>query len=54
MVYSFSAPKSAAAKLWDEYATLRAEGLREGDAGVKATEFYRERQLDNRSSGVSC
>jgi phage terminase large subunit GpA-like protein len=27
-------------KLWDRYAQLRAEGLREGDGGARATEFY--------------
>ncbi len=47
MVYAFpSAPESE--KLWDRYAELRAEGLREGDGGKRATEFYREnrQQMD--------
>jgi len=30
------------AKLWDEYARLRAEGLRAGDEGHTGTEFYRQ------------
>jgi hypothetical protein len=39
MVYRF--PESAKAeKLWDKYAELRAEGLREGDGGQRATAFY--------------
>jgi hypothetical protein len=37
MVYSFPANE----KLWDKYAELRAEGLRAGDGGESATEFYR-------------
>jgi len=32
-------------KLWDEYARLRAEGLRAGDGGREATEFYRTNRL---------
>lgn len=36
MLYAF--PKNET--LWEEYARLRAEGLREGDAGQRATEFY--------------
>ena len=28
--------------LWDEYANLRADGLRRGDKGAAATEFYRQ------------
>jgi hypothetical protein len=38
MVYAF--PKNE--KLWDEYARVRADGLRAGDAGKSATEFYKE------------
>lgn len=38
MVYVF--PENE--KLWDQYAVLRAEGLRAGDGGAAATEFYRE------------
>ena len=38
MVYAFPAEE----KLWDEYARLRSEGLRDGDGGVAATEFYRQ------------
>lgn len=37
MVYSFPSDE----KLWKEYADLRAESLRRGDAGEEATEFYR-------------
>lgn len=36
MVYSFPADE----KLWARYAELRAEGLRNGDGGKAATEFY--------------
>ena len=36
MVYSFPADE----KLWTRYAELRAEGLRNGDSGKAATEFY--------------
>jgi hypothetical protein len=36
MVYSFPADE----KLWARYAELRAEGLRNGDSGKTATEFY--------------
>lgn len=39
MVYRFP-PGSEAEKLWDQYAQLRAEGLREGDGGKRATAFY--------------
>ena len=40
MVYAFpAAPESE--RLWDRYAELRSEGLREGDGGKRATEFYR-------------
>jgi len=38
MVYAF--PKNE--KLWDQYAQLRAEGLRGDGDGHEATEFYRE------------
>jgi hypothetical protein len=37
MVYRFPADE----KLWARYAELRAEGLRQGDGGAAATEFYR-------------
>jgi hypothetical protein len=37
MVYSFPADE----KLWQRYAEIRAESLREGRDGVEATEFYR-------------
>ncbi|MFQ5734316.1 MAG: terminase gpA endonuclease subunit [Planctomycetaceae bacterium] len=33
-------------KLWDRYAELRAEGLRAGDGGKAATEFYREHRAE--------
>ncbi len=32
------------AKLWSQYGELRREGMREGDDGQAATEFYRKRQ----------
>ena len=37
MVYSFPTNE----KLWKDYAEIRAESLRRGDAGEEATEFYR-------------
>ncbi|MEX1230845.1 MAG: terminase gpA endonuclease subunit, partial [Planctomycetaceae bacterium] len=40
MVYSF--PRDE--KLWKQYAELRAESFRQGNAGEDATEFYREHQ----------
>lgn len=53
MVYAFpSAPESE--KLWDRYAELRAEGLREGDGGKRATDFYREnRQIMDAGAAVA-
>ena len=42
MVYSFPSNE----KLWDQYAELRAEGLRAGDGGRQATEFYREHRAE--------
>jgi hypothetical protein len=36
MVYSFPTNE----KLWAQYAELRADGLRQGDGGKQATEFY--------------
>jgi Phage terminase large subunit (GpA) len=41
LVYSF--PKNE--KLWDQYRELRAEGLRSGDEGKAATEFYRSNRV---------
>jgi len=38
MVYSFPTNE----KLWDQYATIRAESLRNDHGGAEATEFYRE------------
>ena len=38
MVYTFPTDE----KLWAEYARIRAEGMRAGDGGQAATEFYRE------------
>ncbi len=38
MVYAF--PKNEA--LWERYAEIRAEGMRGGDGGEAATEFYRQ------------
>jgi hypothetical protein len=40
MVYTFPANE----KFWDEYAEIRAEGLRRGEGIAAATEFYRQRQ----------
>lgn len=40
MVYKFPANE----KLWESYATIRAEGLRAGSGLSQATEFYRENQ----------
>jgi hypothetical protein len=40
MVYSF--PKNET--LWERYAEIRAEGMRNGDGGESATEFYRKNQ----------
>ena len=42
MMYSFPANE----KLWEEYGRLRADGLRAGDGGKAATEFYRTHQAD--------
>lgn len=45
MVYTF--PTSPAAeKLWDQYAQLRADGLREGDGGKRATTFYAKHRTE--------
>jgi hypothetical protein len=40
MVYAFPTDE----KLWQQYAEIRAESLRRGDAGEEATEFYRVNQ----------
>jgi hypothetical protein len=40
MMYAFPSDE----KLWARYAELRADGLRQGDGGRGATEFYRERR----------
>lgn len=42
LLYSFPANQ----KLWDRYAELRAEGLRAGDGGAAATEFYRAHRAE--------
>ncbi len=42
MVYAFPTDT----KLWDRYAELRAEGLRNEDGGVAATEFYRRHRKE--------
>jgi hypothetical protein len=42
MVYAF--PTNTA--LWDRYAELRAEGLRNEDGGIAATEFYRRHRKE--------
>ena len=41
MVYSFPSDE----KLWKEYADIRAESLKRGDAGEEATEFYRTNRV---------
>ncbi len=41
MVYSFPTNES----LWQRYAEIRAEGLRNGDGGSSATEFYRQNKV---------
>jgi len=38
MVYAFPTNET----LWQRYAEIRAEGMRNGDGGASATEFYRE------------
>jgi hypothetical protein len=40
MVYAWPTDE----KLWEQYAEIRADGLRRGDDGRAATEFYRERR----------
>jgi phage terminase large subunit GpA-like protein len=40
MVYAFPTSET----LWKRYAELRAEGMRRGDGGEEATEFYRQNQ----------
>jgi phage terminase large subunit GpA-like protein len=40
MVYSFPANE----KLWQQYAEVRADSMRQGNAGEEATEFYRQNQ----------
>jgi len=42
LVYTF--PTNT--KLWDQYASVRAESLRKEHAGVEATEFYRQHQIE--------
>ena len=40
MVYAFPANEA----LWKRYAEIRADGMRRGDGGEEATEFYRQHQ----------
>jgi hypothetical protein len=42
MVYAFPSNE----KLWEEYARIRADGLRAGDSGVAATKFYRKNRKE--------
>ena len=50
MVYSF--PKNES--MWQRYAEIRAEGLRKGDGGSSATEYYRQnREAMDEGSVVS-
>ncbi len=46
MLYSFPASGSQAEKLWQQYAQIRADGLRADRGIVDATEFYRERMVE--------
>ena len=46
MVYVFPAPGSAAEKLWQQYAQIRADGLRADRGIIDATEFYRQHLAD--------
>ena len=48
MVYAFPTDE----KLWDRYAELRAEGMRNGDGGKAATEFYREHREEMDAGAV--
>jgi len=48
MVYSFPTDE----KLWDRYAELRSEGMRNGDGGKAATEFYQAHR-DAMDAGAS-
>jgi phage terminase large subunit GpA-like protein len=48
MIYSFPTDK----KLWDEYTQTRAEGLRNGDGGRAATEFYRQHRPEMDAGAV--
>jgi hypothetical protein len=48
MVYAFP----AAEKLWEEYAEKRREGMRQGDDGRDATEFYRQHQAEMDAGAV--
>ena len=51
MVYVFPAPGSAAEKLWQQYAQIRADGLRADRGIIDATEFYRQ-HLAEMNDGV--
>ena len=46
MLYSFPASGSQAEKLWQQYAQIRADGLRADRGIIDATEFYRERMVE--------
>ncbi|MCX7700078.1 MAG: phage terminase large subunit family protein [Gemmataceae bacterium] len=48
MVYSFPTDE----KLWARYAEIRAESLRQGNAGEEATEFYRRHREEMDSGAV--
>ena len=48
MVYAFPTDM----KLWDRYAEIRAEGLRNEDGGAGATAFYRLHQMDMDAGSV--
>ncbi len=48
MVYSFPTDE----KLWARYAEIRAESLRQGNAGEEATEFYRQHREKMDSGAV--
>jgi len=48
MVYAFPADE----KLWEQYAEIRAEGLRWGRGLAEATDFYRQRQSEMDAGAV--
>lgn len=49
MLYAFPSND----ELWSKYAELRADGMRHGDGGQAATEFYREHQAEMDAGAVA-